>query len=113
MEVLKVWENEASCPQAFQNRWFGGKVRVFKCKDQFGNFVIWVETDYIGHGVQGASVVFAANEENLVDVACEQMFRKEKPFVEAVGERPVAVHKSLFRVENESDGAPEPQDRGG
>jgi len=97
MKVLKEWEKEATCPPAFRRGWRGGRMRVLKCLDEFGNFVVWAETEYVNIGDQAASVVFGAGEEAAADIACFEIMDAEKPFVLSTSGREVHVHDRLFR----------------
>lgn len=57
-----------------------GETRVYKCMDQFGNFVVCIEQS-LEHGFQAASVVFGPHEEAAANYACIQMLKEQHPFV--------------------------------
>lgn len=57
-----------------------GETRVFKCRDQFGNFVVWIEQS-LEDGFQAASVVFGPHEEAAANYACIMMLKEQHPFI--------------------------------
>jgi len=79
MKILKRWRSpyERGGSVGLLVR---GETRVFKCEDEFGNFVVWVEQER-DDGIQAASVVFGRDEEETADWACEEALREHHPFI--------------------------------
>jgi hypothetical protein len=59
-----------------------GETRVYKCKDEYGNFVVRIEQVMDDGGYQSASVVFGPHEEARANYACIHMLKEQHPFIQ-------------------------------
>lgn len=73
-----------------------GETRVFKCRDEYKNFIVWIEQTLEGGGFQAASVVFGPHEEAQANYACIMMLKEQHPFLRP--EWKIFVHQCSVSV---------------